>query len=42
MDSITFMNDLKIVLLTVITVFKRDGIASEDSATMEPFKGNKE
>lgn len=41
-NNITFMNDVKIVLLTIITVFKRDGIASEDSVTMEPFKGNKE
>ncbi|MFL2140594.1 sugar transferase [Ruoffia sp. FAM 26254] len=40
-NNITFMNDVKIVLLTVITVFKRDGIASQDSVTMEPFKGNK-
>ncbi|MFV8765439.1 sugar transferase [Aerococcus urinaeequi] len=41
-NNITFVNDLKIVILTVITVFKRDGITAEDSVTMEPFKGNKE
>lgn len=41
-NNITFINDVKIIILTVITVFKRDGIAAEDSVTMEPFKGNKE
>lgn len=40
-NNITFMNDMKIVIFTVITVFKRDGIASKESVTMEPFIGNK-
>lgn len=39
-QKVTFMNDVQIILLTIVTVFKRDGISSDDSATMEPFKGN--
>ena len=41
-DHITFINDCKIVLDTVKTVLKREGINSETSATMEPFRGTKE
>lgn len=41
-QNVTFIQDVKIVLLTVVTVFKRDGIASEQSVTMEPFKGSKD
>lgn len=41
-NNITLMNDVKIILMTVITVFKRDGISSGESVTMEPFQGNKE
>ena len=38
-DHITFLRDLKIVLDTVLTVFNRSGISSENSATMEEFFG---
>ena len=41
-NKITFINDIKIVLKTIIKVFKRDGISQENNATMEKFKGNKE
>ena len=36
---ITFFGDLKILFKTVLPVFKREGINSETSATMEEFKG---
>lgn len=39
-DHITFLGDLKIVILTFKKVFVREGINSENAATMEPFKGN--
>ncbi len=39
-DNQSFMLDLKILLLTVIKVFKREGIASSTSVTMEGFKGS--
>jgi len=41
-QSITFSGDLKIVWDTVITVFKRNGISSGTSATMEEFMGTPE
>lgn len=42
-DNITFWGDVKIIFNTVKVVFKRDGISSETSATMEEFRGsNKE
>ena len=37
--AITFFGDVKIILMTVIAVFKRDGISSEASVTMEEFMG---
>ncbi len=40
-DSITFWGDIRIVLLTVWAVIKRDGITSETSVTMEEFTGTK-
>ena len=40
-DNITFWGDVKIILNTVKVVFKRDGISSETSATMEEFRGSK-
>ena len=40
--NITFGNDIKILLDTVKTVFKREGISSETSATMEEFMGTSE
>lgn len=39
-DNQSFMLDLKILMLTVIKVFKREGIASATSVTMEGFKGS--
>ncbi|WP_312370259.1 sugar transferase [Lachnoclostridium sp.] len=39
-DSLCFVNDWKIVLLTFKKVFVREGINSETSITMEPFNGN--
>lgn len=41
-NNITFINDLKIVWDTIITVLKREGISSEKSATMEEFMGTPE
>ena len=39
-DDITFIGDCRIVLQTVEKVFKREGINSDSSATMEEFMGN--
>jgi len=39
-NRITFWGDLKIIFQTAAAVFKRSGISSESSATMEEFKGN--
>src|SRR5699024_9855756 len=39
-EKVSFVMDLKIVLLTVKKVFIKEGISSETSQTMEPFKGN--
>ncbi|WP_114638776.1 sugar transferase [Desulfofalx alkaliphila] len=39
-DSISFIGDLKIILLTFKKVFVREGVNSENAATMEPFKGD--
>jgi undecaprenyl phosphate N,N'-diacetylbacillosamine 1-phosphate transferase len=36
----SFMLDLKILFLTVIKVFKAEGISSDTAATMEKFSGN--
>lgn len=38
--KISFINDVKIIFMTVGSVVKRDGISSATSATMEEFKGN--
>ena len=38
-DHITFLGDWKIILKTVWTVLRREGISSETSATMEEFMG---
>lgn len=40
-DSITFIGDWKIIFLTLKKVFVKEGISSETSMTMEPFKGQK-
>lgn len=39
---ITFIGDVKIIIDTVMTVLKREGINSETSATMEEFLGSPE
>ncbi|MGQ7542557.1 sugar transferase [Streptococcus suis] len=39
--SVTFIGDIIILIQTVLAVFKRSGISSADSVTMEEFKGNK-
>lgn len=41
-DNISFFMDLKVIFTTVGKVFKRDGITSETSATMEEFRGSPE
>ena len=41
-DYITFLGDWKIILDTVKTVLKREGINSDTSATMEEFMGTEE
>lgn len=38
-NHITFLGDIRIILRTVKTVLKREGISSETSATMEEFMG---
>lgn len=38
-ENITFYNDLKIILKTIIKVFKKDGISSANNVTMDYFKG---
>ena len=40
-DHISFLLDVKILLLTVKKVFKSEGIAAEGAATVGRFKGNK-
>lgn len=39
--NVTFLGDVKILFATVKAVFKREGISSETSATMEEFEGEK-
>lgn len=38
-NNITFLGDIKILLETIKTVIRRDGISSETSATMEEYMG---
>lgn len=40
--NVTFLGDMKIILKTVGSVFRREGISSETHATMEPFTGTKQ
>lgn len=40
-DNLSFIEDWKIIFLTVKKVFVREGINSETAATIEPFKGTK-
>jgi lipopolysaccharide/colanic/teichoic acid biosynthesis glycosyltransferase len=39
-DHISFSLDIKIIWMTIIKVFKSEGINSATSATMEKFEGN--
>jgi len=39
-NHVTFFTDVKIILDTVRTVLKREGISSNTSVTMEEFRGN--
>lgn len=38
--NLNFVLDCQIIFQTVLKVFKREGISSGTTATMEPFKGN--
>jgi len=40
-DNISFTGDWKIIFLTIKKVFVKEGISSNTSVTMEPFRGNK-
>jgi undecaprenyl phosphate N,N'-diacetylbacillosamine 1-phosphate transferase len=40
-DSVSFINDWKIIFFTIKKVFVREGINSESAATVEPFAGTK-
>lgn len=40
-NKITFIKDIKIILLTVLKVLKRSDISSDTSVTMEEFTGTK-
>ena len=39
-DHVSFMLDWKIIFQTVGVVLKHDGISSDSSVTMEPFRGS--
>lgn len=39
-DNLSFLLDLKIIFLTILKVFKREGASSAKSVTVEKFKGN--
>lgn len=41
-DHLSFGLDIRIILKTILTVLKREGISSDTSATMEVFMGTKE
>lgn len=41
-DRITFLGDCRIIIGTVLSVLRREGISSETSATMEAFTGEEE
>lgn len=40
-DKVSFLLDVKILIQTVGKVFKKEGISSDSSQTMEPFRGEK-
>ena len=39
-DHISFLTDIKIIILTIQKVFKREGISAEGEATAVPFNGH--
>jgi lipopolysaccharide/colanic/teichoic acid biosynthesis glycosyltransferase len=39
-EKVRFWTDIRIVLKTIIVVFKKSGVSSNTSVTMEEFKGN--
>lgn len=39
-ENISFRLDIKILFLTMVKVFKREGISQQGQATMEAFEGN--
>ncbi len=39
-DSVSFIDDWKLIFLTIKKLFIREGINSDTAATMEPFKGS--
>lgn len=41
-DNLSLMMDIKIIIQTIEKVLKKDGISSEKSVTMEPFRGNED
>ena len=41
-DNLSFLLDLKIIILTIMKVLKREGINQEGRATMEPFRGSQQ
>lgn len=41
-ENITFTLDMKIILMTIYRILKREGIGSATSSTMEAFLGNSE
>ncbi|MBN8201824.1 sugar transferase [Bacillus sp. NTK034] len=40
-DNVNFVEDWKIIFMTIKKVLIREGISSETTVTMEPFKGSK-
>lgn len=40
--NLSFLTDVRVVLLTVKCIFAREGISSETAATMEEFQGSQE
>lgn len=41
-DNLSLMMDIKIIIQTIEKVLKKDGISSEKSVTMEPFRGKED
>jgi lipopolysaccharide/colanic/teichoic acid biosynthesis glycosyltransferase len=39
-DHVSFVTDVKVILITIKKVIHRDGISQEGAATMKPFTGN--